>query len=561
MSCNEMIEPLGVSSSLIPPTESVIVGPNVDSLNWACPGYSSLVFDSSGIFIGGGGGGGGSHTIIMSAINQATTSYVVNFDLSTYTFYGNYGSGGVNDTTADNLLINNYYHFFDQGYDGFNGVEFAALITSITNNGSAYLITVSSTLTSGSFPSFSTIGTGYGMGVVGQFSTNQFVCDGYTGMQLHAKGYLQPPSILSARYTNILTGGFSLASYYYYVITAWNNNGETNISAEITALGYNYGPWNAIQLTWKASPGALGYNIYRTQSSGDYTNSLVKIFRVGADDSVPGYTARTGYISFADGNPTPAEVSPPGANSASAAPMLFYGPPTIRDEDDPFSFSQSLNNGLSSASWYPRAGINTHKLICTNIQQLDIGWPPCASDFFPGTNLCYVTVPEPVPGDEDKIIINDGTYGIHYPFMFTPYSSAGGFNAGMIWGGNFGDFGNCGFGSHGFLYMYPGDAVRIKWICHPYDGAYYWTVVSYSGYWPGPGIIVLTALNYEEATTHTISGWHACDGSAQDGATPIYAALFQEIGANYGHGADTSITTFNLPNLSAPDGFLYIIKL
>ena len=67
-------------------------------------------------------------------------------------------------------------------------------------------------------------------------------------------------------------GSFALGSYYY-VITAITSNGESPRSNEAVYTAVN--ATDSANITWNAVAGALDYNIYRTNSSGNYTNGFL----------------------------------------------------------------------------------------------------------------------------------------------------------------------------------------------------------------------------------------------------------------------------------------------
>lgn len=76
------------------------------------------------------------------------------------------------------------------------------------------------------------------------------------------------------------TGGTLAADTYYYVVTAIKTTnetgpvvGETVVSneQEVTTTGAT----SSVKITWRAIAGAEGYKIYRTTTSGDYTDKLL----------------------------------------------------------------------------------------------------------------------------------------------------------------------------------------------------------------------------------------------------------------------------------------------
>jgi hypothetical protein len=90
------------------------------------------------------------------------------------------------------------------------------------------------------------------------------------------------------------------AGTYYYVITATTSAGQTTISNE---QSITLSASSVVTLTWSAVEGATGYRIYRSTTSGSYTNASSKAVAAGttATDNDSGLAAAT----------------PPGTNGAT----------------------------------------------------------------------------------------------------------------------------------------------------------------------------------------------------------------------------------------------------
>ena len=65
----------------------------------------------------------------------------------------------------------------------------------------------------------------------------------------------------------LIPGGFLGQTEYFYVVTAITPKGETLISNEVSVN--NNSPSQSAQLDWEVFPGAIGYNVYRSTTSGN----------------------------------------------------------------------------------------------------------------------------------------------------------------------------------------------------------------------------------------------------------------------------------------------------
>jgi len=80
--------------------------------------------------------------------------------------------------------------------------------------------------------------------------------------------------------TEFVNTGLAAGITYYYVVTAVNNGGESSQSNEVYATTRPSSPTNvtavansanSISIYWAAVSGAIGYHIYHSTSTADYT--------------------------------------------------------------------------------------------------------------------------------------------------------------------------------------------------------------------------------------------------------------------------------------------------
>lgn len=76
--------------------------------------------------------------------------------------------------------------------------------------------------------------------------------------------FCESMTLLSAA---LIPGGFLGQTQYFYVVTALTAKGETLISNEVSVN--NASPSQSAQLDWEVFPGAIGYNVYRSTTSGN----------------------------------------------------------------------------------------------------------------------------------------------------------------------------------------------------------------------------------------------------------------------------------------------------
>ncbi len=106
---------------------------------------------------------------------------------------------------------------------------------------------------------------------LGASTGSTIVSDG-AQLQLTAAG---PPTLTAA---NLSAGaGLALGTTYYYVVTAINATGdESVISNQLSAKPITAG-MQQVSLAWNAVAGAVQYRVYRSTTSGNFTNALLAV--------------------------------------------------------------------------------------------------------------------------------------------------------------------------------------------------------------------------------------------------------------------------------------------
>lgn len=138
---------------------------------------------------------------------------------------------------------------------------------------------------------------------------------------------LSPSPVMISATAIVKTGGtgFTGTDTYYYKITAYNNQGETDQSAELSAEVVPP-TTTAIALKWNLVAGAVGYKIYRSTVAGNYPASSLIATLVGPS------------VTYEDDDVTPAAGQPPATNTALIVayntPTLYFSMSSIRDNHD-----------------------------------------------------------------------------------------------------------------------------------------------------------------------------------------------------------------------------------
>jgi hypothetical protein len=116
------------------------------------------------------------------------------------------------------------------------------------------------------------------------------------------------------------TGGSIGAGTYYYSVTATDfGGGETTRAVESRGITTT-GSTSSISLKWRSVPGATGYKLYRTTSSGTYSTPAL-ITTISASSSSTTFTE----ISYTDTASAPSSGAPPGSNTTNGEMQLSRG--------------------------------------------------------------------------------------------------------------------------------------------------------------------------------------------------------------------------------------------
>jgi hypothetical protein len=150
------------------------------------------------------------------------------------------------------------------------------------------------------------------VGTITQVSTN----DGYTMLVIGLdSGTVVPPYGVSATLGAAGDGGvWGSLTTYYYVITATNATGETQVSTEVSVTVDV--ATKRVTLAWTAPTGATGYKIYRSTTTASYTGSSLR--------TTIGSGATVTYID--DGSAAGAGSAPSANTTAGAAPDYGTAP-------------------------------------------------------------------------------------------------------------------------------------------------------------------------------------------------------------------------------------------
>jgi hypothetical protein len=116
------------------------------------------------------------------------------------------------------------------------------------------------------------------------------------------------------------TGGSIGAGTYYYAVTATDfGGGETTRSFESRGV-VTTGSTSSVSLKWRPVPGATGYKLYRTTSSGTYSTPAL-ITTISAINS----STVSGTISYTDTAASASSGAPPGSNTTNGEMQLSRG--------------------------------------------------------------------------------------------------------------------------------------------------------------------------------------------------------------------------------------------
>lgn len=118
-------------------------------------------------------------------------------------------------------------------------------------------------------------------GINGPYDPTELQIDGHGGLRVGIPGYLYPPKEVHAL-PSIGSGNLPPGTWYY-VITSVTQAGESTQSAEVSCVTTAPGGGGVI-LSWTHRIGAIAYNIYRSDVSGNYgPDSFVYTYNVNID--------------------------------------------------------------------------------------------------------------------------------------------------------------------------------------------------------------------------------------------------------------------------------------
>lgn len=156
---------------------------------------------------------------------------------------------------------------------------------------------------------------------------NQVAYDGFTAV--YTTVYTLTSGTLGTGSSVVVTGGTAAAALklgvanggtevagaqtnLYYVVTAVNPSGETTVSNELSVV--SQGATKVVSVGWDAVTGfgITQYNVYRSTTSGSYTNALIA--------SVQGEKSS----SYMDVGTTPSAFTPPVSNTALKVPYNTF---------------------------------------------------------------------------------------------------------------------------------------------------------------------------------------------------------------------------------------------
>lgn len=118
------------------------------------------------------------------------------------------------------------------------------------------------------------------------------------------------PPVQSAPST-ATTGGSIAAGTYYYVVTATTAAGESVVSNQESIA--TTGSASTVTVNWAQSPGAAGYKVYRSTTSGSYTGS-----------ALVGTIASGTTLTYTDTAASPSAGAPPSTNTAACGPIAGW---------------------------------------------------------------------------------------------------------------------------------------------------------------------------------------------------------------------------------------------
>ncbi len=187
-----------------------------------------------------------------------------------------------------------------------------------------------------------------------------------------------PTSVTATTITTGAGGSLNPNTPYYYVVTAVGVAGETLASFEATATtGTGASDNLTINLAWNPVLGATSYNVYRSVTSGDYTDSLLA------------NTTATAYTD--DGSIALSNVTPP--TDAFAMPSLLTAALGAGGSLEP---ATSYYYAVSAIGANGESVINTYPKVTTSsaaLGELKVALTWTSEDSATGYNIYRSTLP------------------------------------------------------------------------------------------------------------------------------------------------------------------------
>lgn len=204
-----------------------------------------------------------------------------------------------------------------------------------------------------------------------------------SGINVYTVTFVQSP--VQDVPTGVLAGNLTDGTTYYYVVTALDTYGESLASNQefFTASATE----KTAHVSWQAVPGATGYNVYRTTTSGDYTSPALIASNVSGlffDD--------LGNNAVAGTPPIVRPIITINQNGLSAA-IGVDAEPNQTPNNDYFTndYSLTINGGITDA------GVNQRILVLNKVGTGHLILPNANNTFFGPTNITqgWITIQDP----------------------------------------------------------------------------------------------------------------------------------------------------------------------
>ena len=163
-------------------------------------------------------------------------------------------------------------------------------------------------------------------------------------------------------------GTLTNGTTYYYVMTCTNAAGQTTQSAQVSFVATT--PNLTAVLTWTAVPGATGYKIYRSTTSGTYgATTLLTTIGSGAT------------VTYSDTGSATGAGTPPGSNTATSPATLSTATVTSSAGPNDASVAANWSSGslpttgdtilITGTSVSILYGLNTFSAVTVALLQID----------------------------------------------------------------------------------------------------------------------------------------------------------------------------------------------